>query len=381
MGTPIPPSSEIYNKLLLADPVLKSKSEQAPQSEEKSENNLQTAFKKDSLIQEKEGGATKQVSFVEHNSYIGDAYKPGPGVPSVPTNPYYGDGYRPSPYAQGVGATGNSAPIGSGVPPTLQKVWNEVKADGYISAKDYNKLVFAAAPNGDDKELEQDEFKFLLALKKEVENSNDPKGVLISQITFLNPDNKKPVNKEDIPTPPPDSDIDTAFAVVEGDLANLTDPAQGARIVAIHMEKASDYRNKAESFCKEAEKESREAAYAAEQLIEHPEKLSDVVNHKSRAMELLKTAKEYTKAVYDECLYGHAANEILKSKFPEPINSDSVVADGWKNWSGGKTENKYVFFTEVKKSAPEMFNQSLNTVNANIGRATQIVNDLSSFGN
>lgn len=189
-----------------------------------------------------------------------------------------------------------------------------------------------------------------------------------------------------VPPPPPGTDVNMAYNVVAGDLANVSNPNQGVQIVDIHALKAKDYREKAEQFAKEAEKESREAAYAAEELQKRMAQKSGDINslvakiqqHKSKAMDLLKTSQEYTKAVYDEVLYAQAANDILSQKFGPSVGTagSKKVEDAWKNWVGGYEERKFLIFKDKVKPAPEVFMNSLNAVNANIGRATQVLQNL-----
>lgn len=184
-----------------------------------------------------------------------------------------------------------------------------------------------------------------------------------------------------VPPPPPGTDIQAAYNIVQGDVQNIRDPNQGIQLIDIHAMKARDYRDKAEQFAKEAEKESREAAYIAEDIQKRgadPTKLAKLQQHKSKAVELLKTAQEYTKAVYDEALYAQAANDILNAKFQGGLgnNGNQKVTEAWKNWIGGSVEKKYLIFTNNVKAAPEVFMQAMNAVNANIGRATQVLNAL-----
>jgi len=189
-----------------------------------------------------------------------------------------------------------------------------------------------------------------------------------------------------VPPPPPGTDINTAYNIVAGDVANVRDPNQGIQIVDIHALKAKDYREKAEQFAKEAEKESREAAYAAEELQRRIAQRSGDINslvakiqqHKSKAMDLLKTSQEYTKAVYDEVLYAQAANDILSQRFGPAVGTagSQKVSDAWKNWVGGYEERKFLIFKDKVKPAPEVFMTALNSVNANIGRATQVLQSL-----
>lgn len=185
-----------------------------------------------------------------------------------------------------------------------------------------------------------------------------------------------------VPPPPPGTDVNAAYNVVDGDLRGVQDPNQGIQIISLHTQKARDYRDKAEQFSKEAEKESRAAAYAAEQLQKNPgntAKMAEVQSHKSKAMDLLKTAQEYTKAVYDESLYAQAANDILGARFQGAMGSqgNELVGAAWKNWIGGTVEKKFFVFSETIKPAPELFMQSMNVVNANIGRATQALSSIS----
>lgn len=184
-----------------------------------------------------------------------------------------------------------------------------------------------------------------------------------------------------VPPPPPGTDLNAAYGVVNGDLRGVQDPNQGIQIINIHAMKAREYRDKAEQFAKEAEKEARAAAYAAEQVQRSPgnsQKLAELQTHKTKAMDLLKTAQEYTKAVYDESLYAQAANDILGQKFGPAVTSKGspLVTDAWKNWIGGTVEKKFVFFKETIKPAPEVFIASMNAVNANIGRATQAISQM-----
>ncbi|GIW22663.1 MAG: hypothetical protein KatS3mg068_1670 [Candidatus Sericytochromatia bacterium] len=189
-----------------------------------------------------------------------------------------------------------------------------------------------------------------------------------------------------VPPPPPGTDINVAYNIVAGDLANVRDPNQGIQIVDIHALKAKDYREKAEQFAKEAEKEAREAAYAAEELQRRIAQRTGDINtlvakiqqHKSKAMELLKTSQEYTKAVYDEALYAQAANDILSQRFGPAFGTTGAqkVFDAWKNWIGGYEERKFLIFKDKVKPAPEVFMNALNAVNANIGRATQVLQSL-----
>lgn len=184
-----------------------------------------------------------------------------------------------------------------------------------------------------------------------------------------------------VPPPPPGTNVNQAYSIVDGDLKSVADPNQGIQIINIHTQKARDYRDKSEQFAKEAEKESREALYSAEQLKSNPtdqKALGQLQAHKSKAMDLLKASQEYTKAVYDECLYAQAANDVLNAKFQGAMacKGNPMVTDSWKNWIGGTTEKSFIFFSKDIKAAPEVFMTSMNSVNANLGRATQILSSM-----
>ena len=299
-----------------------------------------------------------------------------------PVNPYYGDGYRPSPYttgyATGVNAVGGAAmgmsSMSTGVSSMANSLGGIFGTIIDLIANILNTIVnlIAKVIGG---------ILGLFGIGKKDENAQNAPGTGAPQTMPL-PGNQgmgvvTPAGTP-VPPPPPGTDIQAAYSVVAGDLANIQDPNQGIQIINIHAMKAKDYRAKAEQFAKEAEKESREAAYAAEQLQSNPNKLGDVQTHKSKAMELLKTAQEYTKAVYDESLYAQAVNDILNGKFQGALGNkgSQQVTDAWKNWIGGSTETSFVFFKTQLRAAPEVFMQSLNAVNANIGRATQILSGM-----
>ncbi len=70
------------------------------------------------------------------------------------------------------------------VPDTLKDAWNKVSKDQKITANDYNSLVHAAAPNGDDTELDDKEMNFLKALRAEMDKSPN-------MVINLNPSQEK----------------------------------------------------------------------------------------------------------------------------------------------------------------------------------------------
>jgi len=188
-----------------------------------------------------------------------------------------------------------------------------------------------------------------------------------------------------VPSPPPGTDVSTAYSIVAGDaqIQQVKDPNEGIVIINIHAQKAKDYRDKVEQFSKEAEKEARQALYLCQSISKSttPDqaKVVEMNQHKSKAMELLNTAQEYTKAVYDESLYAQAANDIINSKFGGALGNKGTeaVSKAWQNWMGGYTEREYLIMTKDVKAAPDVFMQSMNAVNTSLGQATQILNSMS----
>jgi len=188
-----------------------------------------------------------------------------------------------------------------------------------------------------------------------------------------------------IPSPPPGTDVNTAYSIVAGDtqIQQVKDPNEGIVIINIHAQKAKDYRDKVEQFSKEAEKEARSALYLAQSISKSAPDQNKVVEmnqHKSKAMDLLKTAQEYTKAVYDESLYTQAANDILNSKFNGALGTQGsqAVNTAWSNWIGGHNEKEFLIMNKTVKAAPDVFMQSMNAVNTSLGEATQILNSMAS---
>lgn len=297
---------------------------------------------------------------------------------------YAQDGYKPSPYAQGYGqgvnAVGGAANGMVGLSTGIGSMANSL---GGIFGTIINLItnILNTIANLIGKLVEGVIGLFGGGKKDKAQQGGD----MQMQQTMPLPNNQgmglaTPAGTP-VPPPPPGTDLNAAYNVVAGDLAGVQDPNQGIQIINIHAMKARDYRDKAEQFSKEAEKESRAAAYAAEQVMKNPgnpQKLAELQAHKTKAMDLLKTAQEYTKAVYDEALYAQAANDILGSKFGPAVTSKGTaqVTDAWKNWIGGTVEKKFVFFKETIKPAPEVFMASMNAVNANIGRATQALSQM-----
>lgn len=311
----------------------------------------------------------------------GGYQQPGTGYQPVTGAGYYGDGYQASPYAtgygQGVNAVGGTAmgmnSMSSGISSMTSSIGGIFGTIIDLIAGILNTIV----------NIVVNIIEGILGLFGIGKKDNGGGQVMQNQGAMPLPNNQgmgvtSPLGTP-VPPPPPGTDINAAYNVVAGDLKN-TDPNQGIQIINIHAMKTKDYRDKAEQFAKEAEKESRAAAYAAEELqkstANQAAKLAEVQSHKSKAMDLLKTAQEYTKAVYDEALYAQAANDIINSNTRGALGNKGtqMVTEAWKNWIGGTTERKFLFFTENKKPAPEVFMTSLNAVNANIGRATQILN-------
>lgn len=329
--------------------------------------------------------------------YQNTTFQPNQGNGITGVNPYgTTDGYTASPYStgymQGVNTVGGTAMGISSMATGLSSMTNSI---GGILGTICN---LVASIINSVINLVVGLVKGVLGLfgigKDKGNQNNIPQNMYnpnmqMNNMTVHNPNNAQGVRTpagSNVPPPPPGTDLNMAYNVVAGDVANVRDPNQGIQIVDIHALKAKDYREKAEQFAKEAEKEAREAAYAAEELQRRIAQRSGDINslvakiqqHKSKAMDLLKTSQEYTKAVYDEVLYAQAANDILSQKFgPSFGNSGSQkVAEAWKNWIGGYEERKFLIFKEKVKPAPEVFMTSLNAVNANIGRATQVLQSL-----
>ncbi len=320
----------------------------------------------------------------QYPSYAPQQPQQGYGVPQQAA-PYATDGYKASPYTQGynqgVGATSG---IASGVTGLAGGLGSMTSSVGGIFNTILNLLtsILNTVANLIGGLIEGALGLFGIGKKNKGENAqgaeqnNQMMPLGNNQGMGLASPAGTPV-----PPPPPGTDVNAAYNVVDGDLRGIQDPNQGIQIINIHSQKARDYRDKAEEFSKEAEKESRLAAYAAEQLQKNPSntaKLSELQTHKSKAMDLLKTAQEYTKAVYDESLYAQAANDILGAKFGGAMGTkgNEAVTNAWKNWIGGTTEKKYLIFTENVRPAPEVFMQSMNIVNANLGRATQAMSSM-----
>ncbi|MBC7474946.1 MAG: hypothetical protein H7263_11690, partial [Candidatus Sericytochromatia bacterium] len=90
------------------------------------------------------------------------------------------------------------------VPSSLQDTWSKVTKDKSVSADDYKELLKAAAPNGKDEELDDDEAKFLSTLNSELKkNGIATKGTVpVDAINFGEKQVAQTVAKpEEIPTP------------------------------------------------------------------------------------------------------------------------------------------------------------------------------------
>lgn len=324
--------------------------------------------------------------------YPQQAYSPQTGY--TPTSPYSGDGYQASPYAtgyaQGANTVGSTAMGISGMANGVSSMANSV---GGIFGTIFDLIagILNTVVNIVVNVIEGVLGLFGIGKNKKQQQQmmnaqGQPGQVPVNQMQGMNNANQgmgiaTPAGSQ-VPPPPPGTDIQAAYTIVSGDLQNVVDPNQGIQIINIHAMKARDYRDKAEEFSKEAEKEAREAMYLAESMQKKgydPSKLQELNSHKSKAMELLNTAQEYTKAVYDEALYSQAANDVLLSKFGNAAGSkgSEQVAEAWKNWIGGTEERKFLIFKDTKEAAPDLFMKSMNAVNANIGRATQILNSMS----
>jgi hypothetical protein len=72
------------------------------------------------------------------------------------------------------------------IPKSLKTTWDKVSKDKSISVADYDALINAAAPNGNDSELKEDEVDFLTSLKNQLETHNVQNGpVALSEISFV----------------------------------------------------------------------------------------------------------------------------------------------------------------------------------------------------
>ena len=196
-------------------------------------------------------------------------------------------------------------------------------------------------------------------------------------------------NTAGVPTPPPGTDLKTAFDIVSGDVGNINNPNQGIQVVSLHAQKSRDNRNAAEQAASQAKKDAEAAAALADELsrkraglqpAELQKMLNDIEYKKTKSMESLKMAEELTKAVYDEALYAKMANDILfapTGKFPQYGNSTAqAVADGWSNWTSGYNEKKWLFFNNRIAPAPEVFMEAVNAVNGQLSRANYILGSI-----
>lgn len=302
---------------------------------------------------------------------------------------YAGDAYRASPYttgyAQGVGAVGSTAVGMTGLANGVGSMTSSM-GNIFTTIIDLIANILNTIANLIGKLISGVMGLFGAGKKDKNEGIQGAGGMQAAGGTMPLPNNQgmgvtTPAGTP-VPPPPPGTDINQAYGIVDGDLKGVQDPNQGIQIINIHAQKARDYRDKAEQFAKEAEKESRNALYAAQNLQKNPtdsNSLAKLQSSKSKAMELLKTAQEYTKAVYDESLYVQASVDILNSKFQGALgqNGAQMSQETWKNWIGGTTEKQFIFFNKDVKAAPETFMLSMNAVNANIGQATQIIAGLS----
>lgn len=190
------------------------------------------------------------------------------------------------------------------------------------------------------------------------------------------------VNQGQVPSPPPGTDLKSAFDIVSGDVSKINNPNQGIQIVSLHAQKSRDNRNAAEQAAGQAKKEAADAAKLADEFgrrranispSEVQKMLNDIEYKKTKAMEQLKMSEELTKAVYDEALYAQMANEILFSptgRFaPYGGSTTQAVADAWTNWVNGYNEKKWLFFNNRIAPAPEVFMEAVNVVNGELSRA------------
>lgn len=175
-----------------------------------------------------------------------------------------------------------------------------------------------------------------------------------------------------VPTPPATTNLNQAYDFVQQDLKNVKDPNQFIQIINTHMQKANDYKNRAEQLSLEAEKESKNTLIASQMLQKNPNDrnaLNMLQNSKTKAMNLIKTAEQFTNAVYDEALYVQAALDTNGNKFKNVVgaNYSRITQDAWKNWLGSGNDNMML--------AQKLAN-SMNNVNNNIAQATKILSSL-----
>lgn len=171
---------------------------------------------------------------------------------------------------------------------------------------------------------------------------------------------------------------------VQRDLNTVQNPNQGLQLMNNHYKKAKEYRDKAEELEKELEKQSKITLALAQTLQKNPNDNNTLVKlqeSKSKTMNLLKTTKEYAKAVYDEAMYVQLAANMLNNKFQGAMgqNSQKIVQDTLKTWSGGATEKSFLFFNKNVMSASEISQRADSVVNANIGQSTQILSSIKGF--
>lgn len=326
----------------------------------------------------------------QYPTYTQNTNQPQPYNQGVPQQQgYAADGYRPSPYStgynQGVGAV---APV-MGVGGLANGVGSMANSIGGIFGTIINLIVNILNTIVNLVMKAVDGLLGLFGVGKKDKGAGAADGVNGGNQPMPLPGNQgmgvsSPMGTP-VPPPPPGTNVNQAYSIVNDDLKNVQDPNQGIQIINIHTQKARDYRDKAEQFAVEAEKEARSALYSAEKLKGNPtdpKLLGELQAHKSKAMDLLNASKEYTKAVYDESLYAQAANDILNQKFQGAMagKGNPLVVEGWKNWIGGTTEKSFIFFSKTIKAAPEVFMKSMNEVNANLGRATQLLSTMAPAG-
>lgn len=319
--------------------------------------------------------------YVNNNYYPGTQYSYGP--PTTPYNPYNpgnynypypSDIYRPTGpyqtgYVQGVQAASGAS---NGITTLSNSIGNIFDTICSVIANILNTIVNIIA-----KIITGILGFFGIGKKEDNSQANGP---------IINPPMMTPINGvgapvSNFPPPPPGTDLNTATQIVQGDLANVRDPNQGIQIVSLHAKKSNDNREYAEEAAKAARKAAALADEKARELLAKAGKLtpqemqrliSEIEFNKSKALQELKRAEDYTKATYDEALYAQIANDILTQRFPQiaGINRQAIT-EAWGNWVGGRQEKTWLFFNKAVIPAPQVFTNAVNLVNGYLSRIDQ----------
>lgn len=94
------------------------------------------------------------------------------------------------------------------VPSSLKETWAKVSADGKVDKKEFETLVKAAAPTGTDSELDNDEIKFLSAVKDKINSEQSSgEGTATKSIDLFNDNDVPDTLKEEWKTANSDGKI------------------------------------------------------------------------------------------------------------------------------------------------------------------------------